>query len=410
MKILLILYNILLIALLPLILPIGYLVALKRKEEKWYFERFGFIVFDKKPDKTIWIHCASVGEVLSVKSLIEKIKKEMPGYNIAVSTVTATGKDVALKNLNADFIFLLPLENYFAIKYLTSFLNTKYFLIIDTELWPNLIFAAHKNARLILVNGRLSERSYPKYKLFKPIFKRLLSNFEHIFAKSKIDAERLADILDSQNNISDIGNIKVINIESSDNNFEFNGKIFLAASTHQGEETFIKSVFEKVKDNFDHLIIAPRHLNRVKEVFEIFSEPFDTSLLSEDKKTKVIIVDSFGILKNLYSCAQKVFVGGSVVNVGGHNIYEALIFKKVVAVGKHMQNFTEIFELAKKYNIVFTVENENDMLEYLKADKFTNADFEGFIAETKAIAEKPIIEIVNFLKNEDTDFNTNQNI
>lgn len=406
MKILLIFYNILLIALLPLILPIGYLVALKRKEEKWYFERFGFILFNKKPEKTIWIHCASVGEVLSVKSLIEKIKKEMPDYDIALSTVTATGKDVAIKNLNADFIFLLPLENYFAIKYLTSYLNTKYFLIIDTELWPNLIFAAQKNAKLILVNGRLSERSYPKYKLFKPIFKKLLNSFEHIFAKSKTDAERLADILDNKDKISDIGNIKVVNIESPKSNFDLNGKIFLAASTHQGEETFIKDIFEKVSDKFDHLVVAPRHLNRVEEVFAIFSESFETSLLSEGRQTKVIIVDSFGILKNLYSCAEKVFVGGSITNVGGHNIYEALIFKKVVAVGKHMQNFTEIFELAQKYNLVFTVESEANMIQYLNTEKFENADFEGFIAEANAIAEKPINEIVNFLKNENTDSNT----
>jgi len=406
-KILLILYNILLISFLPLILPIGYLVALKRKEEMWYFERFGFIVLGKKPDKTIWIHCASVGEVLSAKALIQKIKKEMPSYHIAVSTVTATGKDVALKNLDADFIFLLPIENYFAIKHLTSFLNTKYFLIIDTELWPNLIYAAHKHAKLILVNGRLSDRSYPKYKLFKPIFKRLLSNFEHIFAKSEVDAERLADILGNKGKISNIGNIKVIDNQLPETNFDLHGKIFLGASTHQGEEIFIKSVFEKVSDRFDHLIVAPRHLNRIKEVTEIFSNSFETSLLSENKKTKVIIVDSFGILKNLYGCAEKIFVGGSIANIGGHNIYEALIFKKVIAVGKNMQNFTEIFEIAKKYNTVFIVENEDSMLKYLETEKFENANFEGFISEIKEISEKPIVKIINFLKNEDSYSNIN---
>lgn len=407
MKILLILYNLLLISFLPLILPIGYLLALKRNEEKWYFERFGFIVLEKKPDKTIWIHCASVGEVLSTKALIERIKKEMPDYCIAVSTVTASGKDVALKNLNADFVFLLPLENYFAIKHLTSFLNTKYFLIVDTELWPNLIYAAHKNAKLILVNGRMSEKSYSKYLLFKPIFKNLLSKFKHIFAKSEVDAKRFVNILDNNENVSNIGNIKIIDTKLSKTDFGLSGKIFLAASTHQGEETFIKSVFERVSNKFDHLIVAPRHLNRVKEVVEIFSDSFDTSLLSEKRKSKVIIVDSFGILKDLYGCAEKIFVGGSIVNIGGHNIYEALIFENVVAVGKNMQNFGEVLEVAQKYNTVFIVENEEGMLKYLETEKFENADFKGFISEIKKISEKPIAEIIKFLKNEDSHSNIN---
>lgn len=399
MKILLILYNLLLFALLPIIFPLGYLIALRRKEEIWYFERLGFILFDKKPEKTIWIHCASVGEVLSVKPLVDHLKNELPDFEIAVSTITASGKSVAMKNLSAGYFFLLPIENYFAIKYLVSYLNTEYFIIVDTELWPNMIYAAAQNSKLILVNARISEKSYKKYLLFRPIFKNLLTRFEHIFAKSADDAARFEAIIGNTAKISNIGNIKA-SIDTCTAPINLNGNFFLAASTHKGEEEIIKNAFKKVADRFAHLVVAPRHLNRVDEVVNLFSTDFETSKYSENKLTKVIIIDSFGILKNFYSKAEKIFVGGSIVNIGGHNIYEALIFSKVVAAGKNMQNFQEIYEIATRYNVLATVENEKDLVEYLMTDTYKEADFENFLVETRKMAEKPLKEITDFIKNE----------
>lgn len=399
MKILLILYNLLLFTLLPIIFPLGYLIALRRKEEIWYFERLGFILFDKKPEKTIWIHCASVGEVLSVKPLVDHLKNELPDFEIAVSTITASGKSVAMKNLSADYFFLLPIENYFAIKYLVSYLNTRYFIIVDTELWPNMIYAAAQNSKLILVNARISEKSYKKYLLFRPIFKNLLTRFEHIFAKSADDAARFEAIIGNTAKISNIGNIKA-SIDTCTAPINLNGNFFLATSTHKGEEEIIKNAFKKVADRFAHLVVAPRHLNRVDEVVNLFSTDFETSKYSENKLTKVIIIDSFGILKNFYSKAEKIFVGGSIVNIGGHNIYEALIFSKVVAAGKNMQNFQEIYEIATKYNVLATIENEKDLVEYLMTDTYKEADFENFLVETRKMAEKPLKEITDFIKNE----------
>lgn len=399
MKILLILYNLLLFTLLPIIFPLGYLIALRRKEEIWYFERLGFILFDKKPEKTIWIHCASVGEVLSVKPLVDHLKNELPDFEIAVSTITASGKSVAMKNLSAGYFFLLPIENYFAIKYLVSYLNTEYFIIVDTELWPNMIYAAAQNSKLILVNARISEKSYKKYLLFRPIFKNLLTRFEHIFAKSADDAARFEAIIGNTAKISNIGNIKA-SIDTCTAPINLNGNFFLAASTHKGEEEIIKNAFKKVADRFAHLVVAPRHLNRVDEVVNLFSTDFETSKYSENKLTKVIIIDSFGILKNFYSKAEKIFVGGSIVNIGGHNIYEALIFSKVVAAGKNMQNFQEIYEIATKYNVLTTIENEKDLVEYLMTDTYKEADFENFLVETRKMAEKPLKEITDFIKNE----------
>jgi 3-deoxy-D-manno-octulosonic-acid transferase len=389
----------LLFALLPIIFPLGYLIALRRKEEIWYFERLGFILFDKKPEKTIWIHCASVGEVLSVKPLVDHLKNELPDFEIAVSTITASGKSVAMKNLSAGYFFLLPIENYFAIKYLVSYLNTEYFIIVDTELWPNMIYAAAQNSKLILVNARISEKSYKKYLLFRPIFKNLLTRFEHIFAKSADDAARFEAIIGNTAKISNIGNIKA-SIDTCTAPINLNGNFFLAASTHKGEEEIIKNAFKKVADRFAHLVVAPRHLNRVDEVVNLFSTDFETSKYSENKLTKVIIIDSFGILKNFYSKAEKIFVGGSIVNIGGHNIYEALIFSKVVAAGKNMQNFQEIYEIATKYNVLTTIENEKDLVEYLMTDTYKEADFENFLVETRKMAEKPLKEITDFIKNE----------
>lgn len=404
MKIFLIFYNIILLGLLPLILPIGYIVALIKKEESDYFERFGVINFKYRPEKTIWLHCASVGEVVSICNFVAYLRKDMPNYKIVVTTMTASGKSVAVKQKIGDFVFLLPVENYLAIKYLISYLNTVAFIVLDTELWPNMVYATSGKARLFLLNGRLSDRSFPKYKALKVFFSPIMGRFSKIFVKSEEDKKRFQSIAPNPQNVVFMGNIKY----SSKNDdlkhiplFLMNSKFFLAASTHRGEEEIIADVF-KHKDEFEHIVIAPRHVNRAEDVYNLFEDAgFDVSYYSSGRSAKVIVIDQLGILKNFYPYASKIFVGGSMVPHGGHNTFEAIQHKKIVATGIHMENFSEIYRLSIKHNVCFIINRPEDLTKFLDCkDESLNPDFDGFFEEIGSKNENMISDIVNVIKNE----------
>lgn len=404
MKIFLIFYNAILLSLLPLILPIGYLVASMKKEENDYFERFGIVSFEHRPDKSIWFHCASVGEVLSIADFVAHIRGEMPDYKIVVTTMTASGKSVAIKQRIGDFVFLMPTENYFAIKYLVGYFNTAAFVVLDTELWPNMVYATSSTAKLFLLNGRLSDRSFPKYRLLKIFFSPILGRFSKIFAKSEEDKRRFQSIAPNHQDVVFMGNIKY-SLKSvyteKIHDFLMNSRFFLGASTHKGEEEIIADVL-KHKDEFEHIVIAPRHLNRAEEVYNLFGDAgFEVSYYSAGRSAKVIVIDQLGILKDFYPYASKIFVGGSMVPHGGHNIFEAIKHKKIVATGVYMENFSEIYRLSIKHNVCFTINSPEDLLKFLDCkDESLNPDFDGFFEEIGCKNENMISDIVNVIKNE----------
>ncbi|BAI79648.1 3-deoxy-D-manno-octulosonic-acid transferase [Deferribacter desulfuricans SSM1] len=405
MTILKIIYNLLIFILIPFIVPLGYLAALWKKEEKDYFERFGFIKIDKEIEKSIWFHCASVGEVRSLKVLVDEIRKRFPDLSIVVTTVTYSGKEIAIKELKPDVCFLLPIENSFAIRYLIQLLNTKLFFIVDTEIWPNLIITASKETSLVMINGRISDRSFKSYYKLKFIFKYLLTRFDKIFVKSEDDYIKFKKILEGEENLELLGNLKFFvkkDVEIDELEF-LKGNFFTAGSTHRGEEELVLNAFGQVKDKYDKLIIVPRHLNRVDEVYKIIKN-YDYSVAKwsegEDKilKSKVILVDKFGMLEKFYKISSKIFVGGSVVNnIGGHNIFESLQFRKVIGCGENMWNFKEIYDLAKKYNLIYTVKNKEDFESYLKDEVILNCDFDGFENELNNIAKNKISKILDFI-------------
>ena len=399
-------YNILLMILIPFVLPIGYLIAMKQKEEKDFFQRIGAVKIPKQFNKSIWIHCASVGEVRSIKHLVKKIKEELPDLEIVISTTTATGKDMAEKELKPDLAMLLPLENSFAISMLIDMLQCKAVFIVDTELWPNFIYTASKKVKLFLINARLSDKSFKYYKLFKFIFKNILKRFDYIYTKSEDDFNKFSKIKGSSDNVSCIGNLKFYfeeNKKDYDIEPEFqNLKIAFASSTHNPEEKMFLEAIKKSNENFDKILLAPRHLNRVEDIENILRlENISYDLYSTgENKNKYIIIDEFGLLEKFYSVSDKIFIGGSTEGTGGHNIFEALQFEKVIATGSDMSNFKEIFEIAKKHNVISVADDLNSLSDYLKEKNFS-PDFNSFFAEIKHFNEstdtilKCIKEILN---------------
>lgn len=397
-------YNILIFLSIPIILPLGYIFAWRKGEDKDYFERFGYIKLNKRLDNSIWFHCASVGEVRSIKSLINIIRQEHKNIGIIISTTTATGKKIAISEINPDISFLLPIENSVAISHIIDITNTKIFFIVDTEIWPNLIRTVSKKIPLYLINGRLSERSAKRYGLFKLIFKDIFNRFTKIYTKSLDDAKKFISIIGPTEKVIPIGNIKFYNISTPVNIGVIppGKRLFVAGSTHRGEEEIILNSYLAIQeeDMFDQLILAPRHLNRVEEVESLCVKKGlkATRFGKYYEETDVVIVDVLGILEYLYLIASKIFVGGSMVPVGGHNIFEALQFRKVVAVGKYMDNFLEIYELAKKYNLIVDISNEADMLEFLKSN-FINGDFDGFFEEIDKKGKEVLKPILMDIKN-----------
>ena len=372
MRILLFIYNFILIILTPVLSIAGYFVLRRKNKHQHYWERFGFIrIDDFKPVKSVWFHCASVGEVRSIKKIVDTLRQDNKDISIIISTMTATGRQIAVDYIKADKAFLLPIENSRAVSMIISYMNVSVLVIVDTELWPNLIFTASNQIPVFLINGRISDKTYKTYKRFKFIFKSVLKRFSAIMTKSELDEERFTNILGKSSKIITAGNIKFQERKSKDSVKTIkeleNIKFFLAASTHKGEEEIILSWFNGSMEGFDKLIFVPRHIERSAEVKEIIEKQgYSVSLYSENDFSKqVMIIDAFGLLEGLYILADKIFIGGSLKEIGGHNIYEALQFEKTVAVGKFMFSFKEIFDEAKEFGLVKVINNKEDALQFM---------------------------------------------
>lgn len=372
MRILLFIYNFILIILTPVLSIAGYFILRRKNKHQHYWERFGFIrIDDFKPVKSVWFHCASVGEVRSIKKIVDTLRQDNKDISIIISTMTATGRQIAVDYIKADKAFLLPIENSRAVSMIISYMNVSVLVIVDTELWPNLIFTASNQIPVFLINGRISDKTYKTYKRFKFIFKSVLKRFSAIMTKSELDEERFTNILGKSSKIITAGNIKFQERKSKDNVKTIkeleNIKFFLAASTHKGEEEIILSWFNGSMEGFDKLIFVPRHIERSAEVKEIIEKQgYSVSLYSENDFSKqVMIIDAFGLLEGLYILADKIFIGGSLKEIGGHNIYEALQFEKTVAVGKYMFSFKEIFDEAKEFGLVKVINNKEDALQFM---------------------------------------------
>ena len=399
-----ILYNSILIISLPLLFPAGYIISKLKKESKDYSERFGNIKISISPDRSIWFHSASVGEIRSLRPLITAIKETYPGLAIIISTTTYSGKMVAIKELKPEMAFLLPIENTLSITRIIKKLNCKGLFIVDTELWPNLIDTASKYCKLYLLNARLSDSSMKNYLRFYRIFRPLISKFDLILAKSEKDREKFIALGGSSINIKTLGNLKFYDLKQNiDQNItsRFQGKkVFFAASIHHGEDELIINAYCKVKNSFDYLIIAPRHLRDIEHITTILNRKGITNAKYSDKNFGMdcILVDTYGKLESFYSISHKIFIGGSYVKVGGHNVFEALKYKKTVIAGPYVHNFEEMFHLAKKYNLVHTVNSEKLLISYLENNRKANPNFDSFFEEASSTSDNKLSEIMELVK------------
>jgi 3-deoxy-D-manno-octulosonic-acid transferase len=321
----------------------------------------------------IWIHAVSVGEVLALTHLIDKLKKSYPEYRILVSTTTATGQKLASQRFGEENVFYFPLDFPFAIHPYLQSLQPRLLLIAETEFWPNVLHLASRSGTSIaIVNARISDRSHRGYRLFRPLLARVLKNVNVFLAQTETDRQRLLEIGAPPDRVQVSGNLKfdvvppqpppiVASLRSSFLNTQA-GPIMVAGSSMEGEEPLLLRAFEIVRGTHPRavMILAPRHPQRFQTVVDLVTSlglpVLRRSLWSgEDLAGGVLVLDSIGELAAIYALGDLAFVGGSVVEYGGHNILEPAQYGVATLIGPHYENFRDMVNLFRATDAVRVV-------------------------------------------------------
>ncbi|REG86999.1 3-deoxy-D-manno-octulosonic acid transferase [Marinomonas pollencensis] len=366
------LYRLLLLLLTPLILV---KVRRFRKNYPAYRAReaFGFW----QPVKAgLWLHCSSVGEVLAVRPLVAQWLEKYPDKPILITTMTPTGAEQVAATFPFAIHRYLPMDWRGAVKRALKQLECEHLLIVETELWPNLLQQAkRKGLRINIVNARLSERSFKQYQRFPRLSKRLMSLPDRFLAHAQADAERFEAL--GASGVLVTGSIK-FDLSVPDAVAEQNWHrqmsssfVWTAGSTHNGEdESLLKAhqaLLEKYPDAL--LILVPRHPERFQSVYQLAAEYFSKVALRSEVEPKdwyaynVVIGDSMGELMHYYQAADLAFVGGSLVKRGGHNPIEPALLARATLVGPYTFNFADITELLIKHHGAIRCKNGEHLQE-----------------------------------------------
>ena len=320
--------------------------------------------------RSIWIHAVSVGEVLAARSLLKDFRQAYPAHRLMLSTTTATGQEVAEQLGDAvDGVFYAPLDFPPFVARSLDRIAPDLVVFVDTEIWPNWLRGCRRRGvRSVIVNGRISDRSYRGYRLGRTLLPRVLGDLDHVCAQTEMWGRRFVDLGLPPDRLSITGSLKFDALDVASTgadlhvgdralrffSFVADRAVLIAASTLPGEDEPVLEAFLRIRENASDavLIMAPRHPERADEVRSIaarhgFDVALRTALPAEEtsRGPDVVVVDTIGELPRLFQLATLVFVGGSLVPAGGHNILEPAVFGKPIVFGPHMDNFREIADL-----------------------------------------------------------------
>jgi 3-deoxy-D-manno-octulosonic-acid transferase len=325
------------------------------------------ISFNLDGDDSIWIHAVSVGEALTARALIPDLRSRYPDLKIFLSTTTMTGQQIARERLSdVDAVFFFPFDLPPFVSRTLRLVRPKLFIMMETEIWPNLLRACRKaGVKTMMVNGRISARSYPRYRMARGFFKTVLADVDRFCMQSEESARRIIDIGADPARVTVTGSLKFESLESPAvaagrgagrvlRYFRIPPArpVLLAASTMKGEETAVLSAFAAVRRTSPSamLIIAPRKPEQFDEVVaQAQGEGLRVLRRTEltvdaEPPADVVVLDTIGELAQVFHVATVAFVGGSLVDHGGHNILEPAVHGTAIVFGPHMQNFAEIAE------------------------------------------------------------------
>jgi len=354
-------------------------------------QRLGYlpIAFNVDGEESIWIHAVSVGEALTARALAADLKARYPRLRLFLSTTTIAGQQVARRTLqHVDAVFYFPFDWAFIVRRTLDIVKPRVFVMMETEIWPNLLRTCQdRGVKTVLINGRISPRSYPRYRLIRVFFRRVLADVDRFCMQSEESARRLIDLGADPARVTVTGSLKFDSLEVP--TASSYGKprervlrffrlsphrvVIVAGSTVRGEEAAVLRAFARLKRSMPGAmaILAPRQPDRFGEVERLSrAAGFVTARRSElpidvEPRADVVVLDTLGELAQLYQLATAVFVGGSLVDHGGHNILEPAIFGKPILFGPHMQNFKEIADAFVTNAAAVQVQSERELEEVM---------------------------------------------
>lgn len=384
-------YNMLLIVLILLATPF-LLFRLVRREEgfgRQIRQSLGFLsdkelaVLDNR--RCIWIHAASVGEMVAASPIVREIKRLMPDCPVLVSVMTTSGYKMA-KNITggeADAIIHFPADLPWIVNRTVTRIQPRAFVMVETELWPNFLAALRKNRiPVMMVNGRISDKSARRYHYLGKVLSDMLSGIQLFAMQSHIDAQHIIRLGADPRRVVVTGNTKfdqtyteLTTVEKQEIcrtlRLSPDQPVIVAGSTHKGEEEMLLAAFGQARQDFPGLrmVLAPREILRAEEIRLLVQQQnwiaAKRTALAEDSGDQpdpdIVILDTIGELGKVYSIGEIIFVGGSLVFHGGHNILEPAAHGKPVLVGPHMFNFKEIYALLTGRDCCLTVHNQREL-------------------------------------------------
>ena len=374
------------INLIILIFPIIIIIRLfKKKEDPLRFkEKICFFSKKRSKGKLIWFHGASVGEILSVIPLIEKLENNNEISQILLTSNTlSSSKIISNLQLKKTIHQFFPVDtNYHTQKFL-SYWKPSIAIFIDSEIWPNMIINIKKRSiPLVLLNARITKKSFNKWEFFNTTAKKIFEKFDLCLASSKESKKHLK--LLGVKKLKFIGNLKFSQTEKRTDFLNWNLKkkfsskrIWCASSTHDTEEKLCALAHKRLKIKYKNLltIIIPRHINRVHGIIEE-AEKLNLKVHTHDSKNKInkntdiYLVNSYGKTKSFFKICKTVFLGGSLIKHGGQNPLEAARYGCKILHGPNVSNFREIYSLLNKYNLSNKVNNLNEIIK--NVDKLFN--------------------------------------
>ena len=359
-----------------------------RAQKRGYWaERFGSIPFQESGPGAIWVHAVSLGETLAVAGLVNEIQRTFPDRKVYLSHVTPAGREAGEKRLpTAAGRFYVPLDWLWTTRRALDRIKPALLVIAETELWPNLLRAARKaGTRVVMVNARMSRRSLRGYRFVRPFIERVLANVDQICAQTEEDAERFRLLGAKPERVSMVGNLKFDARPPQLGEFARalkgalreaqRGPVLVAASTMPGEEPLVLQAWDLIQARYPKalLILAPRHPARFVEVSEDLARAqrsfvrrtalhhAEPALSAQLTTSAILVLDTVGELAGVFEVADIVFIGGSLVPTGGHNLLEAAYWSKVIAFGPYMENFRDIAKLFLEAGAAIQVRNPEEL-------------------------------------------------
>ena len=348
------------------------------------------VSFNLDADESIWVHAVSVGEVLSARPVIAELRKRYPTLRVFLSTTTLSGQQLARRSVvDADGVFYFPLDFAFAVRRTLNVVRPRLVILVEKEIWPNLLReCGRRRIATMMISGRVSKRSFGRYQLVRPFFRRVLGDIARFCVQSEEIARRLTALGADPARVTITGSLKFDSLNTATVpgrgaarvlrffRLPANRPVLMAGSTTKGEERTIIRAFNRLRASSAGantlLVMAARHPERFAEVERLCrSEGLSTARRSElpidaDPKVDAVILDTIGELSQLYQLATAVFVGGSMVpEPGGHNILEPAAHGKPIVFGPYMENWAEIAETFVANGAAIQVQSDRELEDVL---------------------------------------------